>query len=324
MSDQSPAPHHPDEPSSGAAPTPVAPGATRIAWIGVGVMGAPMARHLLDAGYDLTVNTRTERSAHDLVAAGATWAPTPALACSDADVACVMVGYPADVEQVILGSDGALRTMAPGGALIDFTTSSPALAETIAASAADANIGALDAPVSGGDVGARNATLSIMLGGDPATVSRVQPLLDLLGSTVVHQGPAGAGQRTKIVNQTLIAGTMVGLSEALLYAHRCGLDPNRVLQSVGSGAAASWSLTNLAPRVLGGDTDPGFFVEHFVKDLGLALDEAELLGLDLPGLALATQLYERLAELGHQRSGTQALPVALAALNELPWPPPAV
>jgi 3-hydroxyisobutyrate dehydrogenase len=292
----------------------------RIGWIGLGVMGRSMAGHLLDAGHELLVHTRTPATADGLVARGATWCDSPANAAGGADVVATMVGYPADVRDVVLGPAGALAAMSSGALLVDFTTSEPTLAAEIATLAGERGIDALDAPVSGGDVGARNATLSIMVGGTPDAFARARPLLETLGSTIVHQGPAGAGQHTKMVNQILIAGTMMGLCEALLYARSTSLDPDVVLASVGGGAAASWSLANLAPRVLAGDLDPGFYVEHFVKDLGIALEEATRRDLDLPSLALARRLYTALAEHGGARRGTQALIVELADRSGLTWP----
>jgi 3-hydroxyisobutyrate dehydrogenase len=292
----------------------------KVAWIGTGVMGAPMAGHVLDAGHDLVVTTRTPSKADALVARGATWADAPADAAAGADVVATMVGRPADVREVVLGRRGALASMAPGSLLVDFTTSDPTLAADIARSATEHGVSSLDAPVSGGDVGARAGSLSIMVGGDPAAFERARPLLELVGDTVVLQGGPGAGQHTKLVNQILIAGTMMGMCEALLYAAEAGLDPSLVLSSVGGGAAASWSLAHLAPRVLAGDLGPGFFVEHFVKDLGLALAHAADMGLDLPALALAHELYVALTGSGHGRDGTQALVVELARRSNLGWP----
>ena len=278
-----------------------------IAWIGTGVMGRSMAGHLLAAGHRVTVYSRTRERAASLLEAGAAWANSPAAAAEGADVACTMVGLPSDVEEVYFGERGILAAARRPALLIDFTTSSPALAARIASEAAPAGILVLDAPVSGGDVGARNASLSIMSGGSAEAFERARPLLGRLGKTIVLQGPAGAGQHTKMVNQLLIAGTMLGLAEALAYAKRAGLDPSTVLESVGGGAAASWSLANLAPRVLKGDFAPGFFIEHFVKDLRIALDEARSMGLELPTAAAAERTYAALAEAGHGRSGTQAI-----------------
>ena len=293
---------------------------TTIGWIGLGVMGAPMAGHLLAAGHELTVSTRTPEKAEALVAEGAVWVATAAEVARAGEVVFTMLGLPDDVRSVMFGSDGVIDSAAPGTVLVDCTTSEPALAIEIAEAAAARSIGAVDAPVSGGDVGAREARLSIMVGGADDDVGRVRPLLDIVGSTVVHQGPAGAGQHTKAVNQIAIASNMVGVCEALLYAQAAGLDPETVLASISSGAAGSWSLANLAPRMIAGDFAPGFYVEHFVKDLGIALHEAERLELQLPGLTLAAELYRRLLADGGGRSGTQALITTFAELNRRSWP----
>jgi 3-hydroxyisobutyrate dehydrogenase len=298
-------------------------GRERVGWIGLGVMGAPMCGHLLDAGFPCTVHTRTRAKAEPLLARGAVWSASPREVAAASDIVFTLVGFPADVRDVVLGETGTLAGARPGSVLVDMTTSEPGLAREIAAAAQAREVGALDAPVSGGDVGAREARLSIMVGGEPTSFERVRPLFEPLGKTIVHQGPAGSGQHTKLVNQVLIASNMVGVCEALLYAHRAGLEPNTVLASVASGAAGSWSLSNLAPRILANDFAPGFFVEHFIKDMGMALAEAERMGLTLPGLALAHELYQALAEQGHARSGTQALPLALAAVSKLDWPPSA-
>lgn len=296
-------------------------GATRVGWIGLGVMGAPMCGHLLDAGCAVTLTTRTRARAEPLLARGAAWADTPRELAAASDVICSMVGFPSDVREVWLGSEGALAGARSGSLAIDFTTSEPALAREIAAAAAGRGVLALDAPVSGGDVGAREARLAIMLGGDPAAVEAARPLLERLGRSIVHQGGPGAGQHAKAVNQILIASNMVGVCEALLYAARAGLDLERVLAAVSSGAAGSWSLSNLAPRILKGDLAPGFYVEHFVKDLGIALAECERMGLALPGLSLARELYRELGDAGHSRSGTQALVLAVARRAGVDWPP---
>jgi len=303
---------------------PASPGSTRIGWVGAGVMGASMCGHLLAAGYPVTVTTRTRQRAAGLCEAGATWADTPAAVAQAADVVFSMVGFPADVRAVLLGPDGALLGAAPGTILVDMTTSEPSLAVEIAAAAAERGVHSLDAPVSGGDVGARNGTLSIMVGGPAQVLEAVRPCLEAMGRTVVRQGGPGAGQHTKMANQILVASTMVAMSEGLLYAYRVGLDVEQVLASVASGAAGSWALTNLAPRVVAGDLAPGFFVDHMVKDLGIALAEANRAGIALPGLALAGQLYVALRAAGHGRDGTQALVHALASLSGQPWPlPPA-
>ena len=301
--------------------SPVSPESTRIGWVGTGVMGAAMAGRLRGAGYALTVYTRTKSKADPLLAAGAAYADSPRAVAERSDVTVTMVGYPRDVEEVTFGEAGALAGAAAGSVLVDMTTSSPALAERIAAAAGEKGVTSLDAPVSGGDVGAKNGGLSIMAGGDAAAFDALRPLFDVLGKTVVRQGGPGAGQRCKLVNQTLIASGMVGVCEALVLAAKAGLDPATVLESVSGGAAGSWSLSNLAPRMLAGDTEPGFYVEHFLKDLRLALEEADRLNLCLPGLALAKQLYSAVAAAGGERNGTQALVTAVAGLSRADWPP---
>jgi len=301
---------------------PAAPSSTRIGWIGTGVMGGPMCGHLMRRGYPVTLTTRTRERAEGLLADDATWADTPAEVAAASDVVFSMVGFPHDVREVLLGEDGAVSACRPGTVLVDMTTSEPALAVEIAAAAAARGAHTLDAPVSGGDVGARNASLSIMVGGPADVFAAVLPCFEALGTTVVLQGDHGAGQHTKMVNQILIASTMVAVSEALVYAYRVGLDVEQVLTSVASGAAGSWALSNLGPRIVAGDFAPGFLVDHLVKDLGIALAEAERSRLALPGLALAHQLYVALQAQGHGRDGTQALVQALASLSGLSWPPP--
>lgn len=293
----------------------IAPGATRVGWIGTGVMGKSMVGHLMNAGYTATVYNRTASKAEDLVAKGAKLAATPAEVAANSDVVFVMVGFPSDVREVILGHTGVLTAAKPGMTLIDCTTSEPSLAVEIAAAAAKAGCDAIDAPVSGGDIGARNATLSIMCGGEKAAFERVQPLFSLLGKNISLQGPAGSGQHTKMVNQILIASGMIGMCEGLLYAYKAGLDPLSVIGAVSTGAAGSWSISNLGPRVVKGDFNPGFYVEHFCKDLGIALAEARRMKLSLPGLALANQLYIALDAQGGGKKGTQALFLALEALS---------
>lgn len=294
---------------------------TRIGWIGTGVMGSSMCGHLLRAGYEVTVTTRTKARASDVLGAGAAWADTPAEVASASDIVFSMVGFPRDVREVLLGDAGALSGSAPGSVLVDMTTSEPSLAVEIGERAAASGVHSLDAPVSGGDIGARNATLSIMAGGPPDVFEAVRPCLDVMGSTVVLQGGHGAGQHTKMVNQILVASTMVAMAEGLLYAARAGLAMEEVLSSVASGAAGSWSLSNLAPRVIGGDFAPGFRVDHLVKDLGIALGEASKARIALPGLALANQLYVALQGQGRGGDGTQSLVNALAALSGHSWPP---
>jgi 3-hydroxyisobutyrate dehydrogenase len=290
--------------------------AVGVGWIGTGVMGAAMCGHLLDAGCPVRVFSRTRSKAQDLLARGAVWADSPAEAAASSQVVFSIVGFPADVREVVLGRAGVLAGIRPGGIAVDMTTSEPSLAREIETEARARGAFALDAPVSGGDVGARAATLSIMVGGEADVLERVRPLLLRLGKTIVHQGPAGAGQHTKLVNQMLIAANMVGVCEALLYAQRAGLDPLRVIASVGSGAAASWSINQLGPKVAARDFRPGFYVEHFLKDMDIALREGRRMGLALPGLALAERLYREVAALGHGRSGTQALVLALERLAQ--------
>jgi 3-hydroxyisobutyrate dehydrogenase len=274
-----------------------------------------MCGHLLAKGYGVTVFNRTRDKAQPLINAGAAWADSPRAVAEHSDVVFAIVGFPRDVHEVLLGEQGALRGCRTGAILVDMTTSEPSLAHEIFEAARAKGVGSVDAPVSGGDVGAKNATLSIMVGGEAPDVERVRPLLECLGKTIVHQGPAGAGQHTKMVNQVLIASNMIGVCEALLYAYRAGLNPATVLQSVGGGAAASWSLNNLWPRMIGRNFEPGFFVEHFIKDMGIALDESRRMNLALPGLALANQLYLAVQAQGWGRKGTQALLLALEQLS---------
>lgn len=297
----------------------VTPDTTRIGWIGTGVMGSSMCGHLLAHGYRVTISTRTRAKATGLLETGATWADTPSEVASKSDVVFTMVGYPADVREVILGPEGALGSAAPGSTLIDMSTSEPALAVEIAERGKALGVHALDAPVSGGDVGARNAALSIMVGGPLDVFESVRPVFDVMGSTVVRQGGPGAGQHTKMMNQILIASNMVGVCEALLYAYRAGLDLESVLASVSGGAAGSWSLSNLAPRMIANNMAPGFYVNHFVKDMGIALAEAGRSQLALPGLALAHQLYVALQAQGGGSDGTQSLIRALASLSGVDW-----
>ena len=280
---------------------------TTVAFIGTGVMGASMAGHLMDAGYPVVVFNRTKARAEPLVARGAEWADSAGDAAARADVVITMVGYPADVEDVYLAPGGVVQRARAGAILVDMTTSSPALAVRVAEQAAARGLAALDAPVSGGDIGAKNATLTIMVGGDAETFARVEPLLRVMGSNVVLQGGAGAGQHTKMANQVAIAGSMLATVESLAYAQATGLDARRVLESIGAGSAASWSLANLAPRILDGNFGPGFYVKHFVKDMRIALAEAEAAGIVLPGLATAKRLYDLLESSGGADLGTQAL-----------------
>jgi 3-hydroxyisobutyrate dehydrogenase len=293
------------------------PGKTRVGWIGTGVMGRWMCQHLMSKGYKATVYNRSRDKAQPLLDAGAAWADTPKGVAERSDVVFAIVGFPKDVREVFLGAQGALAGAKPGSVLVDMTTSDPSLAREIYEAARAKGVGSVDAPVSGGDVGAKEARLSIMVGGDAETVEAVRPLLECMGKTIVHQGPAGAGQHTKMVNQVLIASGMVGVCEALLYGYKAGLDLKTVLQSVGGGAAASWSLNNLGPRIIDRNFEPGFFVEHFIKDMGIALQEAEKMNLCLPGLALAKQLYEAVRAQGYGRKGTHALMLTLEHLSNV-------
>jgi 3-hydroxyisobutyrate dehydrogenase len=297
----------------------IAPGKTRVGWIGTGVMGLSMCGHVLDAGYQVTVYNRTRSRSKPLVDRGARDAGSPREVAEASDVVFTIVGYPSDVREVTLGPVGTLSGARPGTVLVDMTTSEPALAREIFEAAKSKGVHAVDAPVSGGDIGAREARLSIMIGGETDVVQALMPLFQVMGKTIVHQGPAGAGQHTKMVNQILIATNMIGVCEALLYGQKAGLNLDVVLQSVGSGAAGSWSLNNLGPRVIAGNFEPGFYVEHFLKDMGIALAEARRMNLSLPGLALAEQLYRAVEAQGYGRKGTHALMLALASLSKVPW-----
>lgn len=288
----------------------------KIAWIGTGVMGQSMAQHLIKAGHQLHIYSRTQSKAQNLIAAGATWHDSPAQAVKDCDRIFTMVGFPKDVEQVYLGHDGIVANAKPGAILVDMTTTKPSLAEQIYTAARTKAVQFVDAPVSGGDVGAKNAALSIMVGGDNDAVAQVLPLFEIMGNNIIHQGKAGAGQHTKMVNQITIAGTMVGVCEALLYGKRAGLRLEDVLKSIGSGAAGCWTLDNLAPRVLNGNFDPGFFIDHFIKDMEIALEEAARMDLSLPGLALVNQLYRSAKAQGKGDRGTHALYLALEQMSQ--------
>jgi 3-hydroxyisobutyrate dehydrogenase len=279
---------------------------TRIGFIGLGIMGQSMAGHLMDAGHVLSVYNRTRDKAAALLARGAVWCASPGELAARSDVVITMVGLPSDVEEVWLGADGVLAK-ARNALLIDMTTSSPELARRIASVAAARRCQALDAPVSGGDIGARDAKLSIMVGGDAQAFQDALPILQLMGSNIVHQGGPGAGQHTKMCNQIVIASTIMGVCEGLAYGKAAGLDLATVLESIGAGAAGGFQLNVLGAKIINGDFAPGFFIEHFMKDLGIALAEAQRMKLELPGLALSRKLYAKLVEQGHARLGTQAL-----------------
>lgn len=285
----------------------VAKETTVIGFIGIGVMGKSMASHIINAGFTANIYTRTKAKAEELLAAGALWKESPGAVADASDVIITMVGYPKDVEEVYLGENGILARCKAGSAVIDMTTSSPELAAKIYAAAKEAGIDSLDAPVSGGDVGAREARLSIMVGGDEEVFNRVLPLFEIIGQNIVYQGGAGAGQHCKMANQMVIASTMMGVCESIRYAEKAGLSPKTVLQSIETGAAGSWSLSNLAPRMIGGDFEPGFYVKHFIKDMDIALESCKNIGLDAVGLSLARSLYDKLADEGFEDKGTQVL-----------------
>jgi 3-hydroxyisobutyrate dehydrogenase len=291
----------------------------RVGWIGTGVMGSPMCGHLLAAGFPVKVFNRSKERALSLVEQGAQWCASPAATAEGVDVVVTIVGYPADVRQVVLGEQGVLATAAEGTTIVDMSTSEPQLAQEIFDAAAAKGVSSLDAPVSGGDVGARNASLVIMVGGRQEAFDTALPVFRRLGQAVTYEGGPGAGQHTKMVNQIAIASGMIGVCEALLYASRAGLDVAKVIETISPGAAGSWSLANYGPRALRGDFEPGFKIDHFIKDLGIALEEARRMKLALPGLALADQLYIAAAAQGRGQRGTHALLLALAQLSGVEW-----
>lgn len=283
------------------------PATAQIGFIGLGVMGQSMAANLMKAGYTLHLHTRTKSKAEDLIEAGGTWHETPAALAREVDGVITIVGMPEDVEETYFGKRGLISNARPGALLIDMTTSSPALAKRIFEAGKERGLACLDAPVSGGDIGAREARLSIMVGGDEKAFKAALPLFKTMGTTCVHQGAAGSGQHTKMANQIAIAAGMLGVCEAMAYAGQAGLHQETVLKSIGSGAAGSWSMSNLAPRMIAGDFAPGFYVKHFIKDLKIAVQSAREMGLEVPGLELATRLYEQLAGKGGADLGTQGL-----------------
>lgn len=278
-----------------------------VGFIGTGVMGKSMAKNLIKAGFKINVYNRTKSKASELIEKGAKWATTPGEVAKNSDVIITMVGYPKDVEEVYFGNKGIIENAKKGSYLIDMTTSSPLLAKKIFDAANKKGLFALDAPVSGGDVGAKEGKLSIMVGGEEKAFEYILPILENMGTNIVFQGNAGAGQYTKMSNQIAIASNMMGVCEAMAYAKKAGLDPKTVLKSISSGAAGSWSLSNLAPRMIKGDFAPGFYIKHFIKDMNIAIESAEQLQLDTPGLKLAKTLYDKLAKIGLEDSGTQAL-----------------
>jgi len=291
------------------------PGKTKVGWIGTGVMGRWMCQHIMSKGYPATVYTRSKEKAQPLIDAGATYADSPKAVAEQSDVIFAIVGFPKDVREVFLGQHGAIAGSKSGNILVDMTTSEPALAVEIYHAAKAKGMSSLDAPVSGGDVGAKNAALSIMIGGEQDVVDAVTPLFECMGKTIVHQGAAGAGQHTKMVNQILISSNMIALCEGLLYGYKAGLDLETVFKSVSVGAAGSKALEVLGPRILARNFEPGFYVEHFIKDMGIALAEAEKMNLSLPGLGLAKQLYESVRAIGYGKKGTHALMMALEAMS---------
>lgn len=278
-----------------------------IGFIGTGVMGKSMINNLLSASYNVNIYTRTKEKAASLLHQGAVWKQSVASLARGADIIITMVGYPTDVEEVYLGPNGIIENAKPETCIIDMTTSSPALAEEIFTKASKNQLLALDAPVSGGDIGAQNGTLAIMVGGDEEVFHQVLPVFKVLGENIIWHGSAGAGQHAKLANQITIASNMIGVCEAIVYAKKAGLDPVRVLDSITTGAAGSWSLSNLAPRMIKGDFSPGFFVKHFIKDMTIALESAQEMGIMTPGLSLSLDMYKELANMGESDSGTQAL-----------------
>jgi len=278
-----------------------------IGFIGIGVIGKSMAGHLIKVGYKVNIYNRTKAKAQELINNGAKWMDTVAEIANKSNVIITIVGYPKDVEEVYLGENGILNNAEKGTYLIDMTTSSPKLAQKVYQEALTKGMYALDAPVSGGDVGAREANLSIMVGGNQEVFENLKPIFEVMGKNIVLQGKAGSGQHTKMCNQIAIASNMLGVCEAIAYAKKAGLDPAAVLKSIEAGAAGSWSLSNLAPRMVAGNFEPGFYVKHFIKDMIIALDSAKEMGLWTPGLELAKSLYDKLAASGEEDSGTQAL-----------------
>lgn len=283
------------------------PGEIVAGFIGLGVMGQSMAGHILNAGYELHVYTRTKKTAENIISKGAIWEASVSELSTKCDVIVTIVGFPTDVEEVYLGNDGILKHAKKGALVIDMTTSSPDLAAKIAEKAAEKGIDSLDAPVSGGDLGAQNATLTIMVGGDKTVFDKAFPLFEVMGKNIVLQGGPGSGQHTKMANQIAIAAGMVGVCESLAYAKKSGLDPATVLKSIGKGAAESWTLNNLGPRMIAQNIEPGFYIKHFIKDMNIAVSSARQMGLGTPGLDLTLSLYEKMVKMGYEDKGTQAL-----------------
>eukprot|EP01113_Clastostelium_recurvatum_P035076 TRINITY_DN4840_c0_g1_i3.p1 TRINITY_DN4840_c0_g1~~TRINITY_DN4840_c0_g1_i3.p1 ORF type:complete len:330 (+),score=85.22 TRINITY_DN4840_c0_g1_i3:41-1030(+) len=291
------------------------PGVTKVGFIGTGVMGRSMCGHLIKAGYEVCMYNRTKEKMTPLVELGGKAMDSPAEVAKNSQVVFSILGLPSDVRSVVLGEGGVISSLAGDSVFVDMTTSEPSLAREIHDVASKKGVHAIDAPVSGGDIGAREARLSIMMGGDKAVIDSIMPLLQTMGQNIRHMGPAGSGQHTKMVNQILISTTMIGMVEGLIYGHKAGLDLNEVIKAVGAGAAGSWSINNYGPRILRRDFEPGFFVEHFIKDMKIALSEAQKMNLQLPGLKMALEMYQRLEAKGAGKKGTQALMLVLEEMN---------
>jgi len=289
---------------------------TRIGWIGTGIMGGPMCGHVLSGGYRTSIYNRTKSKAEELINKGAVWRTSPEEVAKNSDIIFTILGYPEDVREVYFGKEGIFTSLKSGTVLVDMTTTEPSLSIEIYNKAKDRGVYAVDAPVSGGDIGAHNAKLSIMVGGDEEIVSSIIPLLRLMGHQIVYEGGPGAGQHTKVCNQITVGGVMTGICEALLYSYKAGLDPDTMIKTVCAGAASTWLMENLGPKIIDNDFKPGFFVEHFIKDLGIAIAECKRMNLDLPGLKLSMELYEKTRDLGFGKLGTQALFLALKEISE--------
>lgn len=295
----------------------ISPKKTTIGWIGTGVMGSSMCLHLIKKGYKAVVYNRTKKKAKKLIELGAEWAGSPKLVAEKADVIITIVGFPKDVRQVYFEKNGIFEGIRENSIIVDMTTTEPSLAEEIYQEAKLKGVSTIDGPVSGGDIGAQAGSLSIMVGGDKDAVQAVMPLLKLMGKNIVHQGGSGKGQHAKMCNQIMACALMIGVCETLLYGYKAGLNLNTMLSSVSKGAAASWMLDNVAPLMVKRDFRPGFYVEHFIKDMGIALDEAKRMNLTLPGLSLVNQLYIATKAQGHGRKGTQALLLALEKISDV-------
>ena len=295
----------------------VLPSKTNVGWIGTGVMGGSMCQHIVDKGYKAFVYSRTKKKAKKLIDSGATWVNSPEAVAENSDVVFTIVGFPQDVREVYFGNTGVIKGVKRGSILVDMTTTEPSLSKEIYKAAKLKKATSIDAPVSGGDIGAIEGKLSIMVGGDKDAVEKVMSLFRLMGKNILYQGAPGSGQHAKMCNQVMVSGLMIGMCETLLYGFKAGLGLKTMLKSVSRGAAACWMLDNLAPRILKRDFRPGFFVEHFIKDMGIALKEAERMNLSLPGLALVHQLYVAARAQGHGRKGTHALMLALENISNV-------